>query len=283
MNGKNLFFSVVVPLYNKDYSIQRCIDSVLNQSYTNFEIIVVNDGSIDNSVQILKSTYKEQIESKKILLIEQKNQGVSVARNVGISNSKFNYICFLDADDEWKRDFLFKISRLISDFPEASMYCLAHEISKNNSIPIKKKQAFEENFRGYIEDFFLSSSIGDVANSSKVCVKKEALLETGGFPIGITTGEDLYVWILIALKNRVAYEVSYEVIVHQQTDNSRISRKNSVPYPFIYFSQNKNIELTKSLKKYLFLIFYKHFLSSLLKFRFKEAYLILYFYAKIFI
>ena len=110
MNGKNLFFSIVIPLYNKAYSIKRCIDSVLNQSYTKFQIVVVNDGSIDNSVQILKSTYKEQIESKKILLIEQKNQGVSVARNVGISNSKFNYICFLDADDEWKRNFLFKIS-----------------------------------------------------------------------------------------------------------------------------------------------------------------------------
>ena len=83
-----MFFSIVIPLYNKDYSIQRCIDSVLNQSYINFQIVVVNDGSIDNSVQILKSTYKEQLESKKILLIEQKNQGVSVARNVGISNSK---------------------------------------------------------------------------------------------------------------------------------------------------------------------------------------------------
>ncbi len=79
--------------------------------------------------------------------------------------AKFNYICFLDADDEWKRDFLFKISRLISDFPEASMYCLADEVSKNNSIPIKRKRAFEENFRGYVEDFFLSSSISDVAKT----------------------------------------------------------------------------------------------------------------------
>ena len=68
-----MFFSLVIPLYNKAYSIKRCIDSVLNQSYTNFEIIVVNDGSIDNSVQILKSLYKDQLEAKKILVIEQKN------------------------------------------------------------------------------------------------------------------------------------------------------------------------------------------------------------------
>lgn len=283
MNSKNIFFSVVIPLYNKAYSIQRCVESVLNQSYTNFEIIIVNDGSTDNSVEILKIIYKEQLESTKVILIEQKNQGVSVARNIGIENSKSAYICFLDADDEWKEDFLIKILRLVIDFTGASMYCLAHKISKNNSLPMKKKQAFKEDFRGYVKDFFFSSSISDVANSSKVCIKKEALLEIGGFPAGITVGEDLYVWILIALKNKVAYEVSYSVIVHHQTDDSRISRRNSVPYPFVYFSQNKNIKLTKSLKKYLFLIFYKHFLSSLLRFKFKEAYLRLYFYIKIFI
>ncbi len=278
-----MFFSVVIPLYNKDYSIQRCIDSVLNQSYTNFEIIVVNDGSTDNSVQILKSSYKEQLESKKILLIEQKNQGVSVARNVGIENSQSEFICFLDADDEWKIDFLFKISRLISDFPKASMCFLAHEVSRNGLKPKKKKQAFKDDFRGYVEDFFLSSSIADVALNSKNCVKKSALQKIGGFPVGVTVGEDLHVWILLGLENKVAYEVSFSSIIYQNKDDSRKARINSVPYPFVYFSQNKNIKLSKSLKKYLFLIFYKHFLSSLLRFKFKEAYLILYFYTKIFI
>lgn len=91
-----MFFSVVIPLYNKAYSIQRCIDSVLNQSYTNFEIIVVNDGSIDKSLELIER-YKKHDE--RIVLISRENRGLIASLNEGIALAKGEYIARMDADD----------------------------------------------------------------------------------------------------------------------------------------------------------------------------------------
>lgn len=226
-----MFFSVVVPLYNKSYSIERCIDSVLNQGYKNYEIIIVNDGSTDNSMQIVLDNYQNEISKEIIKVLDQKNQGVSVARNNGVKAASFEYVCFLDADDEWKPEFLDKMSSLIRDCPLAHLYCLAHLVSKNSSEPIKAKHGLSDSHYGYVDDFFYASSKGSVANSSKVCVNKATFLKIGGFPKGVVAGEDLYLWILFALEGKVACSMSYSAIVYQEDDESRSARKNSVPPP----------------------------------------------------
>mgnify|MGYP003661299564 CR=1 FL=1 len=95
-------FSVIIPLYNKKHYVSRAIDSVLNQTFQDFEVIVVNDESTDGGVELVKEKYGEQVH-----LLNQKNQGVSVARNTGIEQAQFPYIAFLDADDYWHSDFLF--------------------------------------------------------------------------------------------------------------------------------------------------------------------------------
>ena len=87
--------SVVIPLYNKEAIIKKSIESVLTQDYDDFEVIVVNDGSTDNSVEIVKA-----IHDPRITLIEQENGGPSKARNTGVKNAKGEWILFLDADDE---------------------------------------------------------------------------------------------------------------------------------------------------------------------------------------
>lgn len=86
--------SVVVPVYNVEKYIKQCIYSICNQTYKNLEIIVINDGSSDNSVQIIK-----EIDDNRIKIIEQENKGLSVARNVGVEYSTGNYILFVDSDD----------------------------------------------------------------------------------------------------------------------------------------------------------------------------------------
>lgn len=96
----NMRFSVVIPLYNKERHILRAVKSVLNQSYSNFDLIVVNDGSTDGSVQSLNPVLN------RLTLINQENSGESAARNTGISHANHPYIAFLDADDEWEEDFL---------------------------------------------------------------------------------------------------------------------------------------------------------------------------------
>lgn len=275
-------FSIVVPLYNKSYSVKRCIDSLLSQRYKNYEIIVVNDGSTDSSLSVLTNSYKSEIQNGCIKIINQHNQGVSVARNNGVQASRFNYICFLDADDEWKPGFLDEIYYLITECPLADLYCLAHFVSKNGSVPRKPKHGLPDGFIGYIDNFFKVSLKGDVANSSKVCVRKEALSNIGGFPDGGVTGEDLYTWIMLALNGKVACSMKYNTIVHQVLDASRFSRINSVPYPLFYFSKSKKHKKNYYLNRYLFKIFYVHFLHSLFNFRIKEAGLRLFYAVKMF-
>lgn len=108
--------SVIIPLYNKEQSIERTIRSILNQTYANFEIVVVDDGSTDTSVSIVKDISDERIQ-----LISQKNAGPGAARNTGVKNAKANWIVFLDADDENLSDSLEYFANLIKLHPEADI------------------------------------------------------------------------------------------------------------------------------------------------------------------
>ena len=120
-------FTVVIPLFNKERHIERAVRSVINQTFQDFEIIVVDDGSTDNSVEeVLK------IKDNRIKLIKQKNGGVSSARNKGIDESRFEYIAFLDADDAWKPNFLESINGVIEQYPKAGAYCTSYDIKRED-------------------------------------------------------------------------------------------------------------------------------------------------------
>ena len=86
--------SIIVPVYNMEKRLNKCLDSIINQTYKNIEIIVINDGSKDNSLDIIKSYHDDRIK-----IINQDNQGISVARNNGIKASSGDYLCFVDSDD----------------------------------------------------------------------------------------------------------------------------------------------------------------------------------------
>ena len=96
-------FSVVIPLYNKELSIINTIQSVLDQTFQNFEIVVVNDGSTDRSVEMV-----EQFNDPRIRIINKSNGGVSSARNRGIQEAKYELVAFLDADDFWEQNIFMK-------------------------------------------------------------------------------------------------------------------------------------------------------------------------------
>ncbi|MCI8330684.1 MAG: glycosyltransferase [Bacilli bacterium] len=100
-------FSIIIPVYNTEKYLKRCIESVLNQTYQNFEIIIINDGSKDKSEEILKN-YET---NTKIKIIKQINHGVSYSRNVGIQKAKGDYIIFLDSDDLLEKDLLETINK----------------------------------------------------------------------------------------------------------------------------------------------------------------------------
>lgn len=116
-NDKPLI-SVVVPIYNTGLYLQRCIESLINQSYENIEVILVNDGSTDNSKQICDG-YKEK--DTRIKVIHKKNEGVSRARNTGIHQSSGQYVCFVDGDDFVMQDYVEYLHDLIGEKSEISL------------------------------------------------------------------------------------------------------------------------------------------------------------------
>jgi hypothetical protein len=120
-------FSVVIPLYNKEHYIEKTIQSVLDQTCTDYEVIVVDDGSKDNSLALAR-----KFESDRVRVIPQENQGVSVARNTGILNANGEFICFLDADDEWRPDYLATVEQLTERYPESAIFVTAYAVNMGN-------------------------------------------------------------------------------------------------------------------------------------------------------
>ena len=97
----NMEISVVIPLYNASKTIVSTINSVLEQSYKVSEIVLINDGSIDNSSDIVRDVFKEYLDQNFIVLIDKRNEGPSAARNIGVKIAKHEWIAFLDSDDQW--------------------------------------------------------------------------------------------------------------------------------------------------------------------------------------
>ena len=116
-------YSVVIPLYNKEHYIASTLRSVLAQTYPDYEVIVVDDGSTDHSLQACK-----EVRSDKIRVVQQVNQGVSAARNKGIELAAGEYICFLDADDTWYPDYLQNIETIVQKYPQSDIFVTAYRI-----------------------------------------------------------------------------------------------------------------------------------------------------------
>ena len=208
-------FSVVIPLYNKEKHIERAIRSVLNQALSVDEIIVVDDGSIDNGAKVV-----EKLACEKILLIRQLNQGVSVARNTGIKACRNELILLLDADDIWLPHFTTEITKLVTLFPDAGMFATAYAfLTEEKIIPATLKGCPNET--GIIADYFLSCIKADLPiTASSVAIKKSLIMEIGGFSSGMKMGEDQLLWSRIAYKHSIAYSVKISVYYDKSIENS---------------------------------------------------------------
>ena len=213
------FFSVIIPLYNKEQFITNTLKSVLNQTFTDFEVIIVNDGSTDNSLEKIA-----EFTDHRIQIYHQDNQGVSTARNKGIELAKAEYIAFLDADDIWKDNHLQSFFDVINKYPEAGLYCNRYEIKINRKKVLKTQFDFENEFEGYLTDFFKSSLINRVALTSAVCIPKHVYDKIGGFNEKITLGEDLEYWIRIAVKYQVVIGKKVTVLYNYTKENKNISK-----------------------------------------------------------
>ncbi len=213
--------SVVIPLYNKGPYIARAVASVLSQTFQDFEIVVVDDGSTDGGGDVVR-----EIDSKKIRLLRQSNHGVSAARNVGISEAKGDLIAFLDADDEWKPGFLEKIVYLRGKYPRAGAYATdVVSIQADGTQKVRNLEIFEGDAEdGIIQNYFKVASKLPLTSSS-TAVPKRVLSEVGGFHLFEELSEDVDTWIRIALRYPVVWCGDPLSILHKDVPNRAILTK----------------------------------------------------------
>lgn len=183
----------------------KALQSVLAQTFTDYELIVVDDGSMDESAIIAARFVKGHERCK---LIRQENSGVSMARNNGVAASHGDYLCFLDADDWWEPTFLEEMSKLIDEFPDAGIfgtnYTIVNETKhKTRVAKIGVGEGFEKGYINYCKTY--ASTMYMPLTSISVAIPRQVFDEMQGFPQGIKLGEDFLLWIHIALKHRVAF------------------------------------------------------------------------------
>lgn len=199
-------FSVIVPLYNKSGTLQKSITSVLTQTFQDFEIIIVNDGSTDDSLSIANT-----MTDSRIRIFSKENGGVSSARNYGIRKARADIVAFLDADDSWQPQFLNTIFNLIVDYPSAQWFATSYLIQDPNveAREVKLSKIPDSFKRGIISNYFeIAANSEPPVHSSSVAVKKSALESLGGFPEGVHNGEDIFTWAKLAAHFPLAYDLT---------------------------------------------------------------------------
>lgn len=241
------YFSVIIPLYNKENFVLNTIKSVMNQTFTDYEIIIIEDCSTDKSLEIVS-----KIENDTLRIIKhEKNKGLSASRTTGINNANATYLAFLDADDLWKEDYLQELFQLTNDFPEAKLFATNYEefysdtkilLPENNSKNLKKSSL--------IPDFFEISLAQPLYCPSSFCVEKSVFETIGYYDETITFGEDVDFNIRANSEFLLAYSkkplVQYLMLSENQITQSKLSGKI-----ITNFDKFETKNHSKSLKKFL--------------------------------
>jgi glycosyltransferase involved in cell wall biosynthesis len=242
------FFTVIIPLYNKEKYIENAIKSVLNQTFTDFNLLIINDFSTDKSVEIASKYISDTVE----IIHHEKNAGLAAARNTGIKNSNSNYITYLDADDLWKPTFLESIFQLIQNFPEARIFGTNYEEVWDNiiKIPHNGSEILAIDFTGYINFFKINVKQG-IYNHGSVCFHKEVFEKVGFYNEKINFSEDLDFNIRANYNFKLAYDNSVQMRYFMQTEN-QLTQSSLLNKTIPDFDTYENWAKTNSdLKKYL--------------------------------
>ena len=202
MNKEKIKFSVVIPVYNASEFLRDTLDSVRSQLYNNYEVIVINDGSVDDTEEVLKNYQKENLEFP-LNFTTQKNSGVSSARNNAISRANGDYVAFLDQDDWWFPKKLEKIASILNI--NTGIDVLYHRAI---SIGWKKKETIFKS--GSLKTPVLIDLLlnGNRIGISTAVVRLEELKEVKGFSEDLHYIEDYDLWLKLANKNADFYYMS---------------------------------------------------------------------------
>lgn len=194
-------FSVVIPLFNKEHFIEKTIASVLEQTYPHFELWVIDDGSTDRSLEILK-----RFEDTRLKIISTKNNGVSAARNLGVAQAMTSYVALLDGDDWWAPTYLEEIKSAIEAFPNNKIFATGRtHVFAEKQVEYKNSYLPKKGNTGRIDHFRIISKYLPAINSSSITIKKDYFLEKGRFNEGMHHFEDHECWLRLALEQPIVF------------------------------------------------------------------------------
>ncbi|WP_202079444.1 glycosyltransferase family 2 protein [Caldalkalibacillus salinus] len=253
-------FSVVIPLYNKRNYIKATVLSVLEQTFSDFEVIVVDDESNDGSLDQIKD-----IKDKRLKITEQKNAGVSVARNTGIDMAVGEYIAFLDADDYWHTYYLDTINQLISKYPESDIFVTAYRIILGPK-KVNFSSAVEEEYDGVLLSYWETlKNKYEFVWTSATTIRKQAIVNAGYFTPNELIGQDLDLFARVAqINKKVAYSTKRCVDYNRSAENNARVRVR-IAYPKAYLSvlsqELNNPERTREEKESILLKYDKKMIA----------------------
>lgn len=241
-------FTVVIPLFNKENYITKTLQSVLNQSFTDFEVLVINDCSTDSSVEKVNAFSDTRIH----LIFHHQNKGLSASRNTGIKNAKAAYIAFLDADDLWKPEFLETINFLTQQYPETHLFGTKYEVNLGDRKLIEYETPIKEfENHGVIPNFFDYSRNYALYNQSCFCAKKDVFEKVGYYNEQVNYSEDVDFNIRAYAQYQLAYYnkalATYFMVSENQITQGSLLGKTIPDYDF-YEEQYKG---RQDIKKYL--------------------------------
>lgn len=207
-------FSVIIPYYKKRQYIERCIDSVLQQTYRDYEIILVDDGSQDDISELLASRY-----GGKVKLIVQQNQGVSAARNRGIAIASHEFIAFLDADDCWSHFYLAKNAELIGKENDVTI------IGSHYSSNYLKIETVEQQLNYYrFENYFKEAIRNTYFFTSATIINSKFFKNNPGFNPALKRGEDIDVWLRTVASGGNAYYIENTLVYYSDEDENQATQ-----------------------------------------------------------
>ncbi len=238
------FFTVIIPLFNKETFIENTVKSILNQTFKDFELLIINDGSTDQSEKKVLEFKDERIQ-----YFYKENGGVSSARNFGIEKAKSNYITFIDADDYWYPAFLQEMFKNINRYSNLKVFSAAIEVETSKKV-IPAQYSIIKSNDCEIVNYFDASLKETVICTSCAVFHKSVFEETGNFDIHLKNGEDTDLWIRIGLNYPILF--SWKVLARYVYDEKSLSKNHRLGIENIDFSKYTLLEKTNlKLKKFL--------------------------------
>jgi len=252
------FFSVVIPLFNKEHFIVQTLRSVLAQTFGDFEVIVIDDCSTDGSFAAASSMHDPRIR----IVRAEKNAGLSASRNTGIRLAAADFVAFLDADDIWKTGFLNEIHKLVGLFPEASLFATRYEEVYPEKTLLPEFNRSTGDGRKIIDDFFAYNLGQPIYCPSSLCVRKSTFERVGFYDESIRFGEDVDFNIRANMAVKLAYSteslVEYRMFSENQITNSPLKGKPITDFDKYEPAAGENSSLKKFLDFHRY-VMAKHF------------------------